>query len=50
MKEASKKTKKNITSEAINKHMPKRIPSWTLKVWCPSKVASTIMSESHLNK
>jgi hypothetical protein len=32
-KNAQKKLKKNITSEAINKAIPKRTPSCTLKVW-----------------
>lgn len=49
-KKPQKKLKKNITSDAINKHIPKRIPSWTLEVWWPSKVASTIISDNHLNK
>jgi hypothetical protein len=31
-KKPQKKLKKNITSEAINKHIPKRIPSCTLEV------------------
>ena len=29
-KKLQKKLKKNITSDAINKHIPKRIPCWTL--------------------
>ena len=48
-KNAQKKLKKNIISETINKHIPNLIPCCTLKVWCPSKVASTIISENHLN-
>ena len=49
-KKPQKKLKKNITSDTINKHIPNRIPSWTLEVWWPSKVASTIISDNHLNK
>ena len=49
-KNAQKKLKKNITSEAINKHIPNRTPCCTLKVWCPSKVDSIIISENHRNK
>ena len=49
-KKPQKKLKKNITSDAINKHIPNLIPSWTFEVWWPSKVDSTIISENHLNK
>ena len=35
-KKAQKNEKKNMTSEAMKRHMPKRIPCWTLKVWFPS--------------
>jgi len=49
-KKAQKKLKKNIISEAINNPIPNRMPSWTLKVWCPSKVDSKITSENHRNK
>jgi hypothetical protein len=45
-KNAQKKLKKNINSEAMNKHIPNRIPSWTLNVWWPSNVASIMMSEN----
>jgi hypothetical protein len=49
-KNAQKKEKKNIISLTINKHIPKRIPSWTLMVWWPSYVASTTISENHCVK
>lgn len=49
-KNAQKKLKKNITSEAINNAIPNRTPSWTLNVWCPSKVDSIIISENQRNK
>jgi hypothetical protein len=49
-KKAQKKLKKNIISETINKIIPSFIPNCTLIVWCPSKVASVIMSVNHLNK
>jgi hypothetical protein len=49
-KKAQKKLKKNMTSDAINRHIPKRIPCCTFWVWFPSKVASTTISENQRNK
>jgi hypothetical protein len=49
-KNAQKKLKKNIISEAINKAIPNLIPSWTLKVWWPSKVDSVMMSANQRNR
>ena len=49
-KKPQKNEKKNITSEAINNIIPNFIPFCTLKLWCPSKVASIIISLNHLYK
>lgn len=49
-KNAQKKLKKNITSEAINNAMPNLIPSCTLNVWLPSNVDSVTISENQRNK
>ena len=49
-KNAQKKLKKNITSEAMNNAIPNLIPSWTLKVWFPSNVDSVTTSENQRNK
>lgn len=43
-KKAQKKPKKNIISEKINKTTPYLKPCCTLRVWCPSKVASVTIS------
>ena len=48
-KNAQKNAKKNITSEAINKIIPKRILNCTIEVCWPSKVASRIISRHHTN-
>lgn len=49
-KNAQKKEKKNITSDAIKRSIPNLIPFCTLKLWCPSNVASITISLNHLNK
>ena len=49
-KNAQKKLKKNIISDAINKAIPNLTPSWTLNVWWPSKVDSVTTSENQRNK
>ena len=43
-KKAQKKAKKNITSEVINRIIPRRRPASTKDVWCPRKVASRMTS------
>ena len=45
-KKAQKKETKNITSETINKNIPKRKAFWTNFVCCPSYEASKITSEN----
>lgn len=43
-KKAQKKAKKNITSDVMNRIIPRRRPDSTRDVWCPRKVASRIIS------
>jgi len=46
-KKAQKNAKKSITSETINKIIPKRNPCCTANVWAPSKVPSRTISRHH---
>jgi len=48
-KKAQKKPKKSITSEEINKRKPKIKPRRTIKVWWPTKLASSETSLNQLN-
>lgn len=48
-KKAQNKAKNNITSEVINKIIPKRKPSCTVCVWQPANVASRITSLHQTN-
>lgn len=47
-KKAQKKLKKNIISETINKIKPILKPFCTANVWCPSNVASIMISQNQL--
>ena len=48
-KKAQKNEIKNITSDKINKDIPKRKPNWTLTVCLPKKVPSLTTSFHHEN-